>query len=117
MYKQKFEEFCKDTFMDGDNKGSKTISRAKDATQPLLEQPPLVGEDTLFIREDLLIGWKSIPSRKKYPPLPAPSHPSELPFASKLPKLLTRQHYFFMLVDLTMDSEFGSEKNRLRIEL
>ena len=29
MYKQKFEEFCKDTFMDGDNKGSKTISRAK----------------------------------------------------------------------------------------
>ena len=27
--KQIFEEFCKDTFMDGDNKGSKTISRAK----------------------------------------------------------------------------------------
>ena len=29
MDKQKFEEFCKDTFMDGDSKGSKTISRAK----------------------------------------------------------------------------------------
>ena len=27
--KQMFEEFCKVTFMDGDNKGSKTISRAK----------------------------------------------------------------------------------------
>ena len=26
--KQMFEEFCKDTFMDGDSKGSKTISRA-----------------------------------------------------------------------------------------
>ena len=30
--------------------------------------------------------------------------PSELPFASKLPKRLTRQHYFFMLLDLTKDS-------------
>ena len=27
--KEMFEEFCKDTFMDGDSKGSKTISRAK----------------------------------------------------------------------------------------
>ena len=26
---QMIEEFCKDTFMDGDSKGSKTISRAK----------------------------------------------------------------------------------------
>ncbi|KAL5483834.1 hypothetical protein EMCRGX_G020249 [Ephydatia muelleri] len=35
----------------------------------------------------------------------------------KVPKLLTRQHYFFVLLDLTKDSEFGSENNRLRIEL
>ena len=27
--KQMFEKLCKDTFMDGDSKGSKTISRAK----------------------------------------------------------------------------------------
>ena len=27
--KEMFEEFCKDTFMDGDSKGSKTMSRAK----------------------------------------------------------------------------------------
>eukprot|EP00731_Ephydatia_muelleri_P021073 Em0013g800a len=35
----------------------------------------------------------------------------------ELPKLLTRQHYFFVLLDLTKGLEFGSEKNRLRIEL
>ena len=28
-HKQIFEEFCKDTFMDGDSKGSKTTSRAR----------------------------------------------------------------------------------------
>ena len=28
-HKEKFEDFCKATFIDGDNKGSKTITRAK----------------------------------------------------------------------------------------
>ena len=37
-HKEKFEDFCKATFIDGDNKGSKTITRAKGEKIKLLSK-------------------------------------------------------------------------------